>query len=1141
MADQKPYFKGIPQKPVNDGVARVTPQAKAKVIGKVVDESKKQPPKPIADVVVRQTNPAEYRRREKARLANVTTNVTVKTPYGDAVIPYKGFKALEPDEQTALLAKMRAEVIANEDAKRKPAEKAKPDFNPYQTYAPVDVNAETLKNLQLLESGAMGANPIYSKADQWVQSAQKSNESEPNKVVQFAKSIGLGLAENALHPVSTFANSTGNLFDPNASFEEFIGAAGNAGIAGTSVLPVARGAIAAGQVLGKEGAKAAAQAGAKTFAREAIPFGENLFKDAPKVNDLVPSSVRQDVKFGQPSSFEEFRKGTQSVEPPPPSAVVPTPETPPTKPTPESPGVTTSAPMVEAKAAKAPQKVTGVSNNIQLTKVEEGILKESPIGKGMTKQEFQSKVEDAGRRIDAGEVNPSAVADAIENGKALDTNDLAVVQAGNRRLEAVTTKLQDQLDAAIAKGDDATIVSIQKQVDKSRKDHLEYLEKVQKGKSEWSNVGRLMAQGLDVDADTLTGTIANAQRAAGKTIDKLDAPVREELTKIGTELETINKQLADLTAENKRLQKLIADGKAPGFKRAEIQVRREKAITNIRTKWAENKPEARISSDPLMAGRTIDELQRLAKIAPDVVELAKTYIAEGADTVADILKRIKKDTDVDLTEDDFNLVLSGEYRQFKSPKVEDAVNFEDVNKAFAKMVNDEKLADLRKQARTAPIAQRSRIQKSIRKLEVQIKQQQLPNARAKAQIDADTQRLIEKRESARVQRDDIYAQLKDKRERELHPTKTFLLELVNAPKSVVLSLDNSAPMTHGAFVLGSHPITWLKATSKSIGAFLKEENRVKALASIRSDPYFDKAVGAGKVKGLAMRDLNDAAPYSGIVGRIPILGKPFKASDRAMEVFGAKVRLELFKSYAKAEESGWLTRFYKANPDYAAIGEAVNTMTGRGTGKAAEGAGKLFGTVATAPTYTVSRFKLAMGTPFFNAAIRKQPVLAARVLADYTKYVGATVTGLVAAQRYGLEVDWDESSSNYLKYKIPGTNVWIDPNGGILQPVRLALQMKTKDPAIAGGFFLAGKAAPLPRAAMNLQAGLRGKKQFGKSYDPSTPEGKMNLLFQFAPLSGQNIGEIKNEPNLTTEQKTVLGIISFFGTNVNVKEGTDKK
>jgi hypothetical protein len=772
---------------------------------------------------------------------------------------------------------------------------------------------------------------------------------------------------------------------------------------------------------------------------------------------------------------------------------------------------------------------------------ERGVLKETPVGKGLTEADFANKIDQAGKKIDSGEVNFNAVADAVEKGKAFDSDTVAIIKAANRRLEADTTRLNSQLDAAIASGDNAAIESITKQRNEAMQKHLDFAEKIQKGKSEWSNVGRLMAQGMDVDSDTLTGVVSNAQRSAGKTWDKIDPSIREQLDNIGKQLETTSKEIEGLKSENARLQKLINDGKAPGYKRAEIQARREKAVTNIRTKWAENKPEARISSDPLMAGRAIDELSRLAKIAPDVVELAKTYIAEGADAVADILKRIKDDTDVELTEDDFNLILSGEYKQFQSPKVEGAVNLEDVNKIFTKMVNDEKIAELRKQARNAPIAQRSRINKSIKKLETQIKVQQLPNARAKAEVDKSVRDAIFKRESLRVQRDDIFAQLKDKRDREMHPGKTLALELINAPKSLVLSLDNSAPMTHGAFALGTHPITWLRATGKSLQAMWSEAGRVKALAEIRSHPYFDKAVGAGKVKGLAMRDLNDAAPYSGIVGRIPILGKPFKASDRAMEVFGAKLRLELFTSYAKAEESGWLTRFYKANPDYEAIGEAINTMTGRGTGKVAEAVGKFPGPLATAPTYTVSRFKLAMGTPVFNAAIRKQPVLAARVVADYAKYVGTTVTGLVAAQRYGLEVDWDESSSNYLKYKLPGTNVWIDPNGGILQPVRLALQMKSKDPAIAGGFFLAGKAAPLPRTAMNVQAGLRGKKQFGKSYDPSTPEGRMNLLFGFAPLSGQNIADIKNEPNLTTEQKTVLGIASFFGANVNVKEGTDKK
>lgn len=307
---QQPYFKGIPKKKSLDGILRVDPKAKTEVIKKVVETAKPDvnPSGPVAKKYLNTEQKEQVVKRapavaKKEALKNLTTNVTVETSYGNAVIPYKGFRALAPDQQRQLLKEMQAQVEASEDAKRKPEERPSRTVNRYDETKPVDVDAETKRILGMAESMVIGKNnPLYRAADKYVQDAKESNQD--GGILGIAKGLGLGIAESMLRPASTFEGQVGNMYAPDATAEERLGAIGNAALYGSSVLPGARGIIAGAQNIGKQGFKEALKTGLKTFAREALPsFINKKINNAaldPVINDLKPASVRQDINFNAP-------------------------------------------------------------------------------------------------------------------------------------------------------------------------------------------------------------------------------------------------------------------------------------------------------------------------------------------------------------------------------------------------------------------------------------------------------------------------------------------------------------------------------------------------------------------------------------------------------------------------------------------------------------------------------------------------------------------------------------------------------------------------------------------------------------------------------------------------------------------------
>lgn len=613
----------------------------------------------------------------------------------------------------------------------------------------------------------------------------------------------------------------------------------------------------------------------------------------------------------------------------------------------------------------------------------------------------------------------------------------------------------------------------------------------------------------------------------------------------------------------------------------------------------------------------------LKAIAPDILELAKTYIEEGALKLEDVVKGIRGQIP-ELSDGDIHKIIAGEYEKDPVKRTKttlgqitaearqqpDVLTAKGIRKQVPRQeayLKRKEVADFKVGESAKLRAERERIltaKKESRRLEVQSRQQTRKeiagafreDARAKKEafdnspagelerLDKRTQRLQEKidtktfptkkqrptfedqqierakikLEATKVEADEIRDALKSQREwDELTPQQQKLRKvsdaLFQAPKALKASSDLSFPLNQGAFYAITHPGTSAKAAWKGVQALVNrnpEEFARQALAEVRANPKFELARGSGlKIQTQHLTEGGEMLT-SNLLGRKIGPGtldfNPVSASGRAYVANANKLRMDMFSNIVDSMEKPWMRRF-GAKPlskeDYRAIAEYVNTATGEGTGVVASPLKNLNqkAPVFFAPGYAVSRWKLAMGTPAFNAAIRRNPALAAYILKDYLTFAGVVAGSLYAAKSAGAKVEFDPRSSKFGKMQWGKADV--DPFGGILSPLRLAVQMKwgtkdakgqTHDPnsATTLGYYLRGKAAP----SVSLGLNILDKKAFGESYDPKKKEGLKNIAKDlFLPISPGSIGDMAADKRLTPEQKAVLSIAAIFGANVNVK------
>lgn len=185
------------------------------------------------------------------------------------------------------------------------------------------------------------------------------------------------------------------------------------------------------------------------------------------------------------------------------------------------------------------------------------------------------------------------------------------------------------------------------------------------------------------------------------------------------------------------------------------------------------------------------------------------------------------------------------------------------------------------------------------------------------------------------------------------------VDILGIPKSLMSTLDFSAPLRQGAVLSYSNPKIAAKAFIEMFKYF-KSEQKFKALIDdIReSDKY--TLIRNSKLylsEPNARLSAKEEDFVSNFANRIPIYGKLVKASERAYVGYLNKIRLDVFTKVSDALiENG-----YDPNADlqvFKDLASYINNATGRGNLGAFEKSADLLNTAFFSPRYVASRLNL---------------------------------------------------------------------------------------------------------------------------------------------------------------------------------------
>lgn len=440
-------------------------------------------------------------------------------------------------------------------------------------------------------------------------------------------------------------------------------------------------------------------------------------------------------------------------------------------------------------------------------------------------------------------------------------------------------------------------------------------------------------------------------------------------------------------------------------------------------------------------------------------------------------------------------------------------------------------------------AKRERLYEQIEDLQAKIDAGDFQPPKKKPPLEKELEDLIIKRKSLEVDADNAKARLRAEAEiRNMPRWERGLREASGSLRGLKATLDLSAVLNQGLFFIPSRPASAAKSTWDMFKSFLSTAEYNRLRAGIRADKaLFDKATAAGLK--LNTSDLDEPAEFISsriLGGNWSILGKnvnPMAASDRAYTAFLNRMRIDTFEKLVQGQERPWMGRFGVPKElsldELKQTAEYVNTVTGVGTGKLAnslKGLNDMPFPLMFAPGYRVSRWKTAMASPAFNAAIRGNRYLAAQVLRDYALFAGAMYGTVKGLEAIGGKFDGDMSSPTFGKTKMSSTTASID--GGVLKPWQLVANVwKGKNPRTALGTYASTGLAPGISSAGSLIAG----KDFGKEYNVKTPEGLRNIALMFAPIQVGTQMELAGDKGLTPEQRAVLVISSILGANSSTR------
>lgn len=372
-------------------------------------------------------------------------------------------------------------------------------------------------------------------------------------------------------------------------------------------------------------------------------------------------------------------------------------------------------------------------------------------------------------------------------------------------------------------------------------------------------------------------------------------------------------------------------------------------------------------------------------------------------------------------------------------------------------------------------------------------------------------------------------------------------------KSIKASLDNSAVFRQGWRVMFTNPVIWQRNARQTFVDAWKtlggKEVMDEVGAELKLNPYYEQAKQAKLAIGTAEEDFPTSLP-----GRVPLLGRVYKASENAYTAFQYRNRMQIFeKMLDVAKRSGHDISDPK---QLRSIGKLVNSLTGRGSLGKLEPVGGIINNVF------FSGRKLKADLDFLSAHSADMDFTAfARTQAaqNLAKVVAGTALIMLIAKATDPDsIEFDPRSANFGKIKSGNTR--FDISGGAAPIITLAarLAMGSTKSSVTGKVtefnqrnpktgkakfgspsksdavisFFQNKLSPF---ASVLWSHLRGQQFDGKA--PTLANDAQNLLL---PMAIANFDELMNDTGATPASVATGVTADFMGIGTNTYDGKKK-
>lgn len=589
-----------------------------------------------------------------------------------------------------------------------------------------------------------------------------------------------------------------------------------------------------------------------------------------------------------------------------------------------------------------------------------------------------------------------------------------------------------------------------------------------------------------------------------------------------------------------------------------------------------------------------------SKIAPDVLKLVKSYAEEGYLKLEDVVKAVHKDLKEDvenITEKDVHDIIAGVYNQKKQTRNDLAATLKDwrdeatlINKLEAlergeepkqeraKIKRNQRIEELRQKidafyqrTKKSPeesslAARKTRINNEIKQIEADLAagNYEAPAKKRSIPMDKETLEAYDKLIKLKAERDARLIREQNAAQNNWQKAYKGGVEVLNAPRALMSSVDLSAPGRQALVASVSHPAIAGKAFVKMLQAAKSEKVFNRFFHELKESK--DYSVMENSKLGLndpldPRLSAKEEAFMSNLAQKIPILGRFVKGSERAYVLYLNKMRVDIFRKGMDAFLADGKTP--ENSPElYKALASHINNITGRGNvGGKLENAVPALNTLFFSPRLMASRINLLtnFANPLFYKNVPKE--VRNMYFKDMAKFLGFGATLIGVAALSGASVELDPRSSDFLKIKVGDTRY--DVLGGFQQYVRTVAQIVSgqkknlstgqikeldgkkafgEDRGDVGMRFLRGKLAPVPGTAYDLISGrdILGNKILWQFSGAGKKEKDLtDVLVNFAPLISQDIWREIKDPSVKNLISIAASGLGFGVQNFGDEEGGD--